>query len=142
MIEFFIDNIFEQFGRRFFCQMSRILMGNNCAPLLADLFLYSYGNEFLDNMIKSGHRRLASSINLCYRYIDDLIVFNNKKILDCLKEMYPSQLTFEKADKSDYLADARKDHMKRTLAMQENPKIQTCFWKKKVMEVFQQSQNS
>ena len=105
-------------------------MGNNCAPLLVDLFLYSYGNEFLDNMIKSGHRRLASSINLCYRCIDDLIVFNNKKILDCLKEMYPSQLTFEKADKSDYLADARKDHMKRTLAMQENPKIQTCFWKK------------
>ena len=49
-----------------------IPMGTNCAPLLADLFLYSYENEFLDNMIRSGHRRLARSFNLCYRYIDDL----------------------------------------------------------------------
>ena len=80
-------------------------MGTNCAPLFADLFLYSYENEFLDNMIKSGHRRLARSFNLCYRYIDDLIVFNNKKFLDYLKEIYPSQLTVEKANKSDHLAD-------------------------------------
>ena len=130
MIEIFIDNTFEQFGGRFFCQMTGIPIRTNYAPLLADLFLYSYGDQFLDNMIKSGHRRLASSINLCYRYIDDLIVFNNKKFLDCLKEIYPSQLTVEKADKSDYLADARKDHVKRTLAMQENPKIQTCCWQK------------
>ena len=79
--------------------------GANYAPLLADLFLYSYKNEFLDNMIRSGHRRLASSLNLCYIYIDDLIVFNNKKFLDYLKEIYPSQLTVEKANKSDHLAD-------------------------------------
>ena len=77
----------------------------NCAPLLADLFLYSYENEFLDNMIRSGYRRLARSFNLCYRYIDDLIVFNNKKFLDYLREIYPSQLTVEKANKSDHLAD-------------------------------------
>ena len=43
--------------------------------------------------------------NLCYRYIDDLNVFNNKKFLDYLKEIYPSQLTVEKANKSDHLAD-------------------------------------
>ena len=80
-------------------------MGTNCAPLLGDLFLYSYENEFLDNMIKGGHRRLTRSFNLCYRYIDDLIVFNNKKFLDYLKEIYPSELTVEKANKSDHLAD-------------------------------------
>ena len=80
-------------------------MGTNCAPLLADLFLYSYENEFLDNMIKSGHRRLARSFNLCCRYTDDLIVFNNKKIFYYLKEIYPSELTVEKANKSDHLAD-------------------------------------
>ena len=94
-----------QFGGRLFHQAIGIPMGTNCAPLLADLFLYSYENEFLDNMIRSGHRRLARSFNLCYRYIDDLIVFNNKKFLDYLKEIYPSQLTVEKANKSDHLAD-------------------------------------
>ena len=98
MIEFLIDNIFVQFGGCLFHQVIGIPMGTNCAPLLADLFLYSYENEFLDNMIRSGHRRLARSFNLCYRYIDDLIVFNNKKFLDYLKEIYPSQLTVEKAN--------------------------------------------
>ena len=93
MVEFLIANIFVQFGGRLFRQVIGIPMGTNYAPLLADHFLYSYENEFLDNMIKSGHRRLARSFNLCYRYIDDLIVFNNKKFLDYLKEIYPSQLT-------------------------------------------------
>ena len=56
-------------------------------------------------MIRSGHRRLAKSFNLYYRYTDDLIGFNDKKFLDFLKEVYPSQLTVEKANKSDNLAD-------------------------------------
>ena len=64
MIEFLIDNIFVQFGGRLFRQVIGIPMGTNCAPLLADLFLYSYENKFLDNMIRSGHRRLARSFNL------------------------------------------------------------------------------
>ena len=36
-------------------------MGTNCVPLLGELFLYSYENEFLYNMIRSGHRGLARS---------------------------------------------------------------------------------
>ena len=41
MMEFLIDNIFVQFGGRVFQQNIGIPMGTNCAPLLADLFLYS-----------------------------------------------------------------------------------------------------
>ena len=91
----------------FLCSLEVIGLpvGTNCAPLLADLFLYSYENEFLDNMIRSGHSRLAKSFNLCYRYTDDLIAFSNKKVLDYLKEIHPSQLTVEKTNKSDHLAD-------------------------------------
>ena len=48
MIGFLIGGIFVQFGGRLFRQVIGIPMGTNCAPLLADLFLYSYGNEFLD----------------------------------------------------------------------------------------------
>ena len=80
-------------------------LGTNCAPLLAHLFLHSYESEFLDNMIRGGHRKLARSFNLCYRYTDDLIVFNNKKFGDYVKESYPSQLTAEKANTSDDLAN-------------------------------------
>ena len=79
--------------------------GNELCPLLADLFLYSYESEFLDNMIKVGYRKLARSSNLCYRYIDDLIVFSSKKFGDYVKETHPSQLTVEKTNTSDDLAN-------------------------------------
>ena len=46
MIEFLIDNIFVQFEGCLLRLVIGILMGTNCAPLLADLFLYSYENEF------------------------------------------------------------------------------------------------
>ena len=64
MAEFLIDNIFVKFGGCLFHQVIGIPMGMNCAPLLAELFLYSYESEFLDNMIRGGHRKLARSFNL------------------------------------------------------------------------------
>ena len=100
-----IDNIFVKFGGCLFRPIIGIPMGTNCTLLLADLFLYSCKSKFLDNMIRSGHRKLARSFNLCYRYIDDLIVFNNKKFGDYVKEIYPSQLTVKKANTSDDLAN-------------------------------------
>ena len=48
MIEFLIDNIFVQFGGHSFHQVIGIPVGTNCALLLADLFCYSYENEFLE----------------------------------------------------------------------------------------------
>ena len=98
-----IDNIFVKSGGCLFHQVIRIPLGTNCAPLLDDLFLYSYESEFLDNMIRNGHRKLARSFNLCYQYTDDLIVFNNNKFGDYIKDIY--QLTVEKANTSDDLTN-------------------------------------
>ena len=101
MIDFLVANIFVKFGGYLFRQVIGIPMGTNGAPLLAGLFLYSYESEFLDSRVKSGHRRLAMSFNLSYRYIDDLIVFNNKTFIDCVKDIYPSELNVEKANRLD-----------------------------------------
>ena len=57
MTEFLVDNIFVRFGGQLFRQMVGIPMGTNCAPLLADLFLYSYENEFLDKLIKGRQKK-------------------------------------------------------------------------------------
>ena len=46
IIEFLIDNIFVQFGGCLFRHVIGIPMRTNYASLLADLFLYSYENEF------------------------------------------------------------------------------------------------
>ena len=78
--------------------MVGIPMGTNCAPLLADLFLYSYENELLDKLIKEGKRKLARRFNLSYRYIDDLISFNNKRFKEFISDIYPKELTISETD--------------------------------------------
>ena len=127
MVEFLIDNIFVKFEGCPFRQVIWIPMGTNCAPLLADLFLYSYESEFLDNMIRGRHRKLARSFNLCYRHIDDLIVFNNKKFGDYVKEIYPSQLTVEKANISDDLAN----YLNLTFIIESNNRLYTKLYDKR-----------
>ena len=47
ILEYLIDNIFVELGVRLFQHTICISMGANCAPLLADLFLYSYEAEFV-----------------------------------------------------------------------------------------------
>ena len=59
--EFLVDNIYVRFGGQLFRQMVSLHMGTNCAPLLADLFLYSYENEFLDKLIKEAKESLLES---------------------------------------------------------------------------------
>ena len=80
-------------------------MGTNCAPLLTYLFLYLYESEFLDSLVRNGHKRHAGSFNFCYRYVDDLIVFNNKKFIDYVKDIYLSELSVKKANRLHDLAD-------------------------------------
>ena len=78
MIEFLVDNIHVRFGGQLFRQTVGIHVGTNFAPLLADLFLYSYENEFLDKLIKESKRKFARRFNLSYRYIDELIYFKKR----------------------------------------------------------------
>jgi hypothetical protein len=52
MLEFLIDNIFVFFGGTLIQQVVGIPMGTNCAPLIADLILYSYESEFLQKLLR------------------------------------------------------------------------------------------
>ena len=84
--------------------MVGIPMGTNCATLLADLFLYSYENEFLNKLIKEGKRKLARKFNLSYRYIDDLISFNNKRFKEFISDIYPKELTISETTEPTSIA--------------------------------------
>ena len=47
ILEFLVDNIFVIYAGKVFQQIVGIQMGTNCAPLLADIFLYSYEAKFI-----------------------------------------------------------------------------------------------
>ena len=92
MLEVLIDNIFFSFGRTLFQQVVRILMGTNCTPLLADLFLYSNESEFLQKFVKDKKIHGARAFNVTYRYIDDVISNNNSRFAEFLPLIYPPEL--------------------------------------------------
>ena len=53
MLEFLVDNIFVVFAGKVFQQMIGIPIGINCAPLLVDLFLFSYEVEFIQSLLSA-----------------------------------------------------------------------------------------
>ena len=57
MVEFLNDNIYVEFGSHVYQQTVGILMGINCAPLVADLFLYSYEADFVHYLQKSKFKK-------------------------------------------------------------------------------------
>ena len=71
MLEFLVDNIFVVFTWKVFQQTISIPMGTNCAPLLTDILLYSYEANFVQSLLSTGKKHLASRFNLTYRYIDE-----------------------------------------------------------------------
>ena len=82
ILEILIDNIFVSFGGTLFQQVVGISMGTNCAPFLADLFLYSYESEFLQKFVKDKKIHEARAFNFTYRYIDDVLSINNSRFAE------------------------------------------------------------
>ena len=76
MLEFLVDYILLGFAGKVFQQKIGIPMGTNCAPLLADIFLYSYEAYFIQSLLSTGKKQLASRFNLTYRYNDDALNIN------------------------------------------------------------------
>jgi hypothetical protein len=67
-----IDSIFVSFGGILFQQVVGIPMGTNCAPLLADLLLYSYESEFLQKLVKDKKMHEPRAFNFTYRIDEEL----------------------------------------------------------------------
>ena len=101
MLEFLVDNIFVVFAGKVFQQIVGIPMDTNCAPLLADIFLYSYEAEFIQSLLSAGKKRLASQFNFTYRYIDDVLSINNPDFENYLGQMYPTELEIKDTTESN-----------------------------------------
>ena len=70
-------NIYVQFYGMVNQQIVGILMGTNCAPLIADLFLYCYERDFMSDLQKSKRHDLIDMFNDTARYLDDIFTIDN-----------------------------------------------------------------
>ena len=88
MLEFLIDNIFVMFGGTVFQQTDGIPMGTNCAPLLTDLFFYSYK----ENFTQKNEKKLVDPLISSYSYMVDVLSLNNSKFCYFVDGIYPIEL--------------------------------------------------
>ena len=100
MLEFLVDNIFVVFAGKVFQQTVGIPMGTNCAPLLADIFLYSYEADFIQSLLSTGKKHLASRFNLTYWYIVDILSIINQEFENYQGQMYPAELEIKDTTES------------------------------------------
>ena len=76
-------------------------MGTNCAPLVADLFLYCYERDFMDSLNHDNQADVIEAFNSTSRYLDDLLNIDNPYFEGMVNQIYPSELQFNKANISD-----------------------------------------
>ena len=74
---FLLGNIYIRFGIKLYRQIVGIPMGTNCAPLVADLFLFCYERDFMKNLSSDNQADVIKAFILTSRYLDDLLNIDN-----------------------------------------------------------------
>ena len=64
-------NIFIRFGSKLYIQIVGIAMGTNCAPFVADLFLFCYERNFMLSLSENNQTDIIEASNSTSRYLDD-----------------------------------------------------------------------
>ena len=76
-------------------------MGTNCAPLVADLFLFCYERDFMMSLSDDKQADVIDAFNTTSRYLDDISNINNVYFENMVSQIYPSELQLNKANASD-----------------------------------------
>ena len=76
-------------------------MGTNCAPLVADLFLFCYERDFMMSLSDDKQADIIDAFNTTYRYLDDILNINNVYFDTMVSQIYPSELQLNQANTTD-----------------------------------------
>ena len=63
--------LFIRFGTKLYRQIIGIPMGTNCAPLVADLFLFCYERDFMKSLSSENQADIIEAFNSTLRYHDE-----------------------------------------------------------------------
>ena len=94
---YLLDNIYIRFGSKLYRQNVGIPMGTNCAPLVADLFLFCYERNFMKSLTKEKQYDMIDAFNSTSRYLDDLLNIDNIYFEQMVHRIYPGELQLNKA---------------------------------------------
>ena len=98
---YLLDNIYIRFGTTLYRQIVGIPMGTNCAPLVADLFLFCYERDFMTSLSDVKQAEILEAFKSTSRYLDDLLNIDNPYFEGMVNRIYPPELQLNKANTSD-----------------------------------------
>ena len=100
-LHYLLDNIFIRFGSKLYRHIFGIPMGTNCAPLVADLFLFCYERDFMLSLSDNNQADIIEAFNSTSRYLDDFLNIDNPYFEQMVDQIYPTELQLNKANSSD-----------------------------------------
>ena len=96
-----MDTIYIRFGNKLYRHIVGIPMGINCAPLVADLFLFCYEKDFTTSFSDDNQADIIEAFNSTSRYLDDLLNIDNPYFEGMVNQIYPPELQLNKSNSSD-----------------------------------------
>ena len=79
-------------------------MGSNCAPLVADLFLFCYKRDFMMSLSDVKQAEIIEAFKSTSRYLDDLLNIDNPYFEGMVNRIYPPEQQLNKANTFDFEA--------------------------------------
>ena len=98
---YLLDNIYIRFGTKLYRQIVGIPMGTNCAPLVADLFLFCYERDFMTSLSDVKQAEIIEAFKSTSRFLDDLLNIDNPYFEGMVNRIYPPELQLNKSNTSD-----------------------------------------
>ena len=89
---YLLDNMFIRLGTKLYRQTIGIPMGTNCAPLVADLFLFCCERDFMKSLSRENQADIIEAFNSTLRYLDDLLNIDNVYFDQMVDRIYPTEL--------------------------------------------------
>ena len=111
LVKFLVSNTYLRCGDSLYRQTVGIPMGTNCAPVLANLFLYHYESAYVSRLLADHGPSVARSFRTCFRLIDDVLAVGVPRLHSALSQpaedggLYPRALALEQTSDSTLEAE-------------------------------------
>ena len=96
-LSYLLGNIYIIFGNTLY----RHPMVTNCAPLVADLFLFCYERDFMTSLSSDYQVDIIEAFNSTSRYLNDLLNIDNPYFEGMVNQIHPPELKLNKANTSN-----------------------------------------
>jgi len=102
-----VNNTYLRRGNDLYRQKIGIPMGTNCAPLLANLYLYYYESTYISKLLREKKWRDAQLFWTSFRLMDDVFSYDNPFLLNAITKpyeeggIYPQALTLKQTSEAN-----------------------------------------